>query len=413
MAEMISEPTGAVLNGTDAATPVGKESVEVVLDQRGGDASAAVRESADRPRPLSQVLARLRAKESGTAAPAKQPAAAATAEPEATVEEQPAEAAGEDPAEAAPVEGEDHEQAPEAAPPDPPDVAALRAEAEAAKHESVGLRARLAQLEAGTASDDERIAYITDPTAVVRATIARHLRVKADDPVIDKELAWLQRDWTVRAIGDSNLPEDRRSQHAREQSDRRWDLDQQARAADRQSAQEREQRTQAVQFVASHFEGSKAELTNAQLVAAVDGVDPAAHAYDLIPEAVRQGLIDPNAPPAEIAKSALRIANQVLKKRADQIRAHIAAPAQAPAPATAAATGSRPAAPKPASSTVAPAKSAPAAPRTLSAKQAASAPVARPTAPRKPTIVEIDPNDRDTRNNRAREIAERRFKSQK
>lgn len=414
MPDMIAEPTGAVLNGTDAASPAGKPATEVMLDSRGGETPQRIQKSTERESPMVRVLARLRASEAadGQEAPAED---AEEAQPE-TAEEPPAEP---DAAETV----EDGESGPTTeAEPDPeeklaevaadaPDVVALRAEAESAKAEAAALRQLMQQAGGQRVDEDDRRGYIADPLAHVRQHIGRLLGVAADHKLVDEELGAIQRELTYAAVGDSKIDNDLAAQRAREQSDRRWRIDQQAQAADRELALQRAQRDSGVKFVESLYEADKAKYVDATIGAKKVGRTPADVAFDLLPVFVQRGLLKVDGlTDAQIAQEALRLTNLSFKRDADEFRALLTAPAQTSAPAKASATGSKPGAPKPDQSK-APAKPGTAPPRTLSAKQAAAAPIAKAAGqgPKK-TIVEIDPNDSDARYARAREIAERRFK---
>jgi hypothetical protein len=398
MADVIAEPTGAVMSGTDAASPAGKPAVDIILDSRGGEASADVKAQVDAQPTLVKVLAKMRAKEAADEAAAEAPAPDAPPD-----DEQP---------EAEPEADPDAPVDPEAKPAEPvadtPDVAELKAQHEAARAETASLRQQLQSAQAAEPSEDERLEYINDPIATVRRTIARTLRVAPDHKLVDEELASIQRELTIRAIGDTNLDKDRSAQRSLEQSERRWRLDQQARAADRETATHREKRSQAVRFIASLYEQTKAEYPALALATDLDGRDPADVAMDVYLGALQSGQIKADARDDEAAREALRLTNRLYSTKADKLRRHVTAPAQVPAPAQASATDSKPGAPPAPSPPVA--KATPA-PRTLSARQAAAAPVANKQPGQNPrrTIIEIDPNDRDARNRRAREIAERRF----
>lgn len=404
MAEIFSEPTGAVLNGTDAANPVGKPAVDVILDSRGGevpDGEAKKIAAAAEP-PIVRVLARLRAQEA--AARGEAPALGAEAEPAVDTAAEAAAPDAETDPEAPPAEPE-----PEAKADEPADVAALRAEAEIARTEVATLRHQLLQHRAAEPSDGERRAWIDDPVAVLRGEVARRLRVPADHAIVDRELAGIQRELTIRAIGDSNLDDTRRAQRANEHTSRRYELDQHARQTDQVVTAQREARAGAVRVLASVYEQAKADYPALVLAADLDGRDPADIAMDTYLAAVRSGQIRHDLSDAEASREALRLTNQIYLNKADKVRRHTA-PAQASTPVLAASTP-KPGAPNLAPSAAAAKPAASASPRTLSAKQAAAAPAARAPGqnPRR-TIVVVDPNDRDSRDRRAREIAERRFK---
>lgn len=419
MSQMLTEGEDVVVNGTDAAIGLGKPAAEVVMDSRGGDAPRSMQPT-EKPRALEGVLAKIRARSEQESAPASQEEGQRS---ESEEDEAPAQEDGEPSdeqdadsseesegeVESGDEDAEDSEEAhPEPVKKDSADLAALRADLEAAKTEAAAARARLAQFDRGPTLDD-RLSYVHDPISQVRSFIAKQLGVKHDDAQVDNELAWIQRELTVSAIGDSNLDSESRLKHLDAKAARRWEREQQARTVDQRVAADRDQRAAAVRYLASVHEASKSEFPLIALAAELDGRDPADIAFDVYLAARQQGLIDPNAPDAEAAREALRLTNQHYQRRAEKLRAFIPAPSQDTAPAKASAAGSKPGATLPAKST-GKAKSGHPAPRTLSAKQAAKAPVAKPPGynPRI-TVVEIDPNDRDVRARRAREIADRRF----
>lgn len=389
MPQMIVEAADSVLQGTDAALPLGKPATELVLSTDGGIAPAEVAQSEERIRPMSTVLARIRAQEAAAArgeAPAED--APSGGEPAADVEPEPDPAAAVDPA------------APAAKAADAPDVAALRAESESARAEAAAYKTRLAAAEGRPGvTEDEQRAYITDPLGELQRWIANRLGLPPDHKEVEAELAHHQQLLTNRAIGDTNLSSTLRAENAREQSDRRWRLDQQVRATERVTANRAAERASGVQYLTSIYEAGKDAYPEASLGAVAHRKHPAEIALDLIPSFVERGLIKPDATGTEIAKEALRLTNLLLKPDADKIRAHVTAPA----PAKTGPPGATPAAESKATGAT-----RTAAPRTLSAPQAAAAPPAAATnGTRKRTIVEIDPSDRHRERDRTREIAER------
>ena len=415
MPEIIEETSDAVLSGTDGAIAGTNRVSEVFI----GSGIEPTEDQQHTQTSMDRALAKIRERNGGAPAPqVRKPARAAAPAPEVTDEpvvDAPADeepAAGEDtPAADPPAD----EPAPE--PEVHPDLLAERAGHELTKTELAQLRQQLQEARSGRVPKDDRVAYITDPLAYIRNHIAKVLGVKPDHEIFTSdaakgrvgELDFIHRALTIGQIGDSALPDDRRNQHAREQSDRRWGLDQLSQAAERETEATTQQRAAAVKHLATFYKGQE-KSHPALAYAAADQDRPAEEIVgDVYFAAVHQGLIDLNWGHAKQASEALRLANRYYANRADRIRPHVTAPVAAPAQPAGLST--KQGAPPPAQSKV-PGKSGAASPSSVSAKAAAAAPpAARPGASANPqrTIVEIDPNDRAASRARTSEKVARIF----
>ena len=432
MSDLIAEPTGEAIQGTDqAAHSVTKPAVEVTfaVNRPGGDRPLDVEGS--RAARISAGIARLQAS-GATAGKAAEAPAAVVVPPAAPVAKSPEAAAvdealgvepavvpdGEVPAEAA-AEGEAAAEAPaevteEAAPeakPDPVEVAAYKAELETSNAELALARTRLEHATRGAVSDDDRAAYIERPVDSVRNLIARMLGVKPDSDEAKAELAHLQRELTIEAVGLDSLPDDRKHQRTSERFERSERLKPLARTASSETTAQVQQHQRVVSQVASVIEATRDEFPHLATAAALIGGDAAAEgAISLWVHQVKAGRIQGTGDDAKDMREALRLSNQFYSTKLGKTQHTNTAPPPATAPAPASATEAAPGAPAPTKSTAPGAKPGSATPKTLSAKQAAAAPIARAapdtkTQPNAP--ITIDPNDRGARDKRRLEIGRR------
>lgn len=440
MSDLIAEPTGEATPGTEAgAHSLTKPAVEVTFAvNRQGEHRPLDVESARAAR-IQTGIARMQAlgaaqgKAVAAAVPAVVPAKAeparvdappATKSPEqAAVDEalaaNPAEAPDEVDPDAAAAAGAAAPEAEVAADPakedetpeakaDPLEVAAVRAELETSNAELAHARAQLEQHQLGAVSEDERTAYIDRPVDGIRGLVARLLGVAPDSKEVAEELAHLQRELTIEAIGLDSLPDDRKHQRTSERFERAERLKPLARTASSKTAEASQKRQATVSQVASAIEATSEEFPHLATAAAVNGskvVADAALAFWV--QEVKAGRIKVEEDDAKNMRSALELTNRFYSTKLAKRQATNTAPPPATAPAQASTKEAATGAPAPTKST-APAKTGSATPKTLSAKQAAAAPVARAAPePKKDGPLTIDPHDREARNRRRLEIGQR------
>jgi hypothetical protein len=457
---VLSEPTGEAVQGTDqAAHSVSKPAVEVTFAVSKAGADGPLSDAARAGR-IAAGIAKMQAAGAATgkaatpaakpAAPAKPASSIATSSPTtspaaspalevAKVEEaQPADAeavaAAAEGEESASIEGEESatldaaaepaaegaegEQPPadppaeEEAKPDAVEAATLKAEIAARENELALARAQLDRYQSGAVSDDERAGWIERPIDTLRSHVARMLGVKPDAPEVTEELAHLQRELTLEAVGVSNLPDERKQQRTVERYDRAERLKQTVRQASQATTQAAQQRTQVVGFVASTLEAAKDEFPYAGLASEMDGRKPEEAALDLWMAAVKDGRVKIGESDAANVREALRLTNDHYKARLEKLNARqpkTTAPPPATAPAPASPTGAAPGARDQTQSRAPAKKPASDPPKTLSAKQAAASPVVKVTPSQKPNEgpAQIDPNDKDGRLKRIIEAGRR------
>lgn len=358
--------------GSDAAkTHVFHAPKVEVVSGRGALADAPLPgKSTDVPSDSSRALIDSMFADDDEEAPAEKPSAAAKA--------------GEPAAEVKPAE-----KAVEAA----PDVAAAKAEAEQLRRELAVERARARQqppADDGPSEDDQR-AYLTDPVAFLRGTIARQLGTKPDDKLVDKELAHYRRRLTADLIGDG-LDEASRKELRLDEIDRNDRLDQQVKASARERAKKgTDGQPDVVRFVSSVIESAKPDEFPHLHLAAEFGEDPAQVGLSLLLAERDAGRLKPGLTDTEYAREAARLGNDYFHNRAKRVSSKIdktrpddtsptAATASAQAGGAAPTTEGRKTEP-----TQAPAnQAATASPATLRARSAAEAPAAATLEPEKP-----------------------------
>lgn len=441
MSGIVAEASGETLEGTDQALSSSrKPAVEVTfevskpgdgrpLDPDSGRASriaAGIRKM----RELGSTTGKVDPLKVETAKPAEAKPEEKPADPpkvEDPAAEQPADEGKEDAApaaEAAPeVEPEATEDPPaeEAKPEDEPEskldpveLATLKADLAERERELSLLRADLDRSRSGGPSDDDRNAWIENPIGTLRERVASYLGVKPDAKEVSDELAHLQRELTIEALGADSLADERKHQRITEQTSRRWQLTQQVRTASQETSKQAQQRKQFVEQVASVAEAVSEDFPFLSLVPEMYPGQSIAEAADTLWTAeASAGRIKPAASYEANLREALRLLNDHVKTKLDRVTARQpknTAPAPATAPAQASAKEAAPGAPAAKKST-APVKGS-ATPKTLSATQAAAAPIAKKEAPpeRKPAgPITVDPHDRDGREARLKAIIQKRL----
>lgn len=444
MSGLVTESSGETLEGTDQALSTSrKPAVEVTFEvAKPGDGRALraddaknnriaigirkMRERDGRTSPAPDPLKVEPMKPAEKADPPKPEAKPAAAKPalppkvEAPKPVEPAKVEAEP--EVEPIAEPDAEEPPteEAKPteqpanenkPDPVELASLRTTLSEREREMATLRADLERARGGGPSDDERNAYIENPLAELKGFIAARLGYKPDAKELAEEVAHLQRELTIEALGPDSLPDERKHQRITEQTSRRWQLTQQVRTASQETAKQAQQRKQVVEHIGAI--GKEAADAFPHLSDASEFfADPYQTALDLWMHEVKAGRVQVTGDDGKDVREALRLLNDHVKTKLDRVKARQpkdTAPAPATAPAQASTKEAAPGAPAPQPST-APVKGS-ASPKTLSATQAAAAPVVKTReAPpeRKPAgPITIDPHDRDGRERRLRDHAQR------
>lgn len=410
-----SESTGAVIQGTDGALPsISKPPVEVTFatkkpsDGRPMDPddgrSGRIAKGIERMQKAKAAAGKVPGREEPAPAKAKDPEAPPEKKPEPAKpaakapELKPAEAAepeqADEPAEAAPEPKAEPEK-PEAKP-DAVELASVRADLEAARAELALERAKGKRGKADTADRDT---YTAKPMDWLRGAVAKHFGLKPDAPEVNAELAYLQQELTIDALGADTLDDSRKQQRITDRIERDYRLNQLGRAASEATTRETQQRQRVVDHVSSVLDGVKDEFPDLAFAQHLFGASPAEVAVDIWVEAAREGRVQVTGDDAKDLREALRLTNATIQNRLALLQRNQpsnTAPAPAPAPAQPPTTGTAPGAAAAQPSTApGPKKPASASPRTLPTKIAAAAPAvtadpAEKKKPEGPTVIDAD-----------------------
>lgn len=322
----------------------------------------------------------------------------------AQVEEPPAEVDpvvdGGDP-EGDPVEAE-LEGAPPADPDPEPDAAekpaedpAYRYELEQARNEAAALRQRFDDYVRG-GRKQEFETYFDDPVTWLKSKVAEVLESKADDPLVQSEVASLFGELTWNSVGVQDLPEAQQFQLRGERAERRTRLDQHTRQAARRAGQVSQETDAARNFTESVYQAVKGKYPAAALAERRYGRPIRDLVLARLPSWLESGQIRglDTKTPGDLITEAIRLFDLESRKWVtDEIGPLLAHLNPASAPATPGASSPAAAVKAPDKPQAAP-KGQPDKPRTLAAAKVGAAPSRPAGAPKQEEQLSRDPEIR-------------------